>query len=112
MLMAFEQQTPYQRIYAAVRRIPVGCVATYGQIAELSEWPNRARQVGFALSTLDEDTEADVPWHRVVNAQGQISSRTNVDASLLQRDLLEAEGIKFDADGRLDLAQHGWSGTI
>ncbi len=63
----------YPRIYSVVRRIPNGRVATYGQIARLAGLPGGARQVGYALHALDEDS--DVPWQRVVNARGRVSSR-------------------------------------
>lgn len=97
----------YADIYAVVRRIPVGRVATYGQIAELAGLPNGARQVGYALSALD-DAEG-TPWHRVVNASGQISARSDPDGHEdLQRRLLEDEGIVFDGQRRLSLARYRW----
>jgi methylated-DNA-protein-cysteine methyltransferase-like protein len=94
----------YSRIYAAVRRVPAGSVATYGQIARLAGLPGRARQVGYALHALSED---DVPWQRVVNARGALSPRSEPEAERLQRALLEAEGIVFDGHGRIDLARFG-----
>src|SRR5438876_3739234 len=84
----------YQRIYAVVRRIPRGRVATYGQIAKLAGLPGAARQVGYALHALRPGSR--VPWQRVVNARGSISlapMRGGVD----QRILLEREGVHFDA---------------
>ena len=60
-------------IYDMVGRIPYGKVATYGQIAHLAGYPGRARQVGYALAGMPE--EMDLPWHRVINAQGKISPR-------------------------------------
>ena len=89
----------YQRIYAAVRRIPRGRVATYGQIAELAGLEGHARQVGYALHVAPEG----LPWHRVINAQGKISARAGSDWGELQRLLLEAEGVSFDGNGRVDL---------
>ena len=65
----------YAHIYAVVKRIPVGRVATYGQIAELAGIQGHARQVGYALNALSEDHE--VPWHRVINALGRIRRRTD-----------------------------------
>ncbi len=97
----------YERIWAMVRRVPRGRVATYGQIATLAGLDGHARQVGYALHHLPE--RSDVPWHRVVNAKGEISQRTAGDSHELQRLLLEAEGIDFDARGRLDLARHRWT---
>ena len=96
----------YARIYAAVRRIPRGRVATYGQIAELAGLPGHARQVGYALHALPADST--VPWHRVLNARGALSLRREAGAELTQRLLLEREGVRFDAGGRVDLARVRW----
>ena len=84
----------YQRIYAVVRRIPAGRVATYGQIATLAGLAGHARQVGYALHALPEDST--VPWHRVVNATGGISARSVPGAELVHRQLLEREGVRVD----------------
>jgi len=96
----------WQRIYQVVRRIPRGRVATYGQIARLAGLPRRARQVGYALHALPHGSR--VPWQRVINARGELSPRAAPDAERLQRALLEAEGVCFDARGRVDLARFGW----
>ncbi len=96
----------YERIYAVVRRIPPGQVATYGQIAALAGLGGHARQVGYALHALA--TEEAVPWHRVVNARGQVSPRAEPGDDRLQRTLLEREGVRFDAADRLDLALYRW----
>ena len=96
----------YDRIYAAVRRIPEGRVATYGQIAALAGIGRHARQVGYALNTLPDD--ADVPWHRVINAQGRTSPRAAPGWERVQRQLLEGEGVQFGADGRTSLAHFQW----
>ena len=99
--------TPYHRYYEVVRRIPEGRVTTYGAVAELARRPGRARQVGFALAALPHET--DVPWHRVVNARGEISRRSGAGPAVtIQRALLEGEGIPFDARGRIDLDRFGW----
>jgi methylated-DNA-protein-cysteine methyltransferase-like protein len=98
--------TSYDRIYAVVRRIPRGRVATYGQVATLAGLGNHARQVGYALHALT--TERAVPWHRVVNARGQISARTEPGGDLIQRQLLEREGVDFDAADRLKLDRYRW----
>ena len=89
----------YQRIYEVVRRIPRGRVATYGQVAELAGIEGRARQVGYAL----HHSPPRLPWHRVINARGHISVRASSDWGELQRHLLEAEGVEFDLEGRVDL---------
>jgi methylated-DNA-protein-cysteine methyltransferase-like protein len=96
----------YEKIWRAVRRIPAGRVATYGQIAELAGLDGQARQVGYALHHLP--AASDVPWHRVINARGEVSARTSGDSHELQRILLEAEGIPFDARHRIDLAAFRW----
>lgn len=91
----------YQRIYQVVRLIPYGQVATYGQIASVLQLSGGARQVGYALHALSEDS--DVPWHRVINAQGRISSRSNVEWEKKQQQLLEEEQITFDSSNRISL---------
>jgi methylated-DNA-protein-cysteine methyltransferase related protein len=104
--MTDEPSTRYQLIWSMVRRIPRGRIATYGQIAELAGLEGHARQVGYALHNLP--ARSDVPWHRVVNARGEISPRTAGDSHELQRMLLEAEGIEFDLRGRVDLTRYRW----
>lgn len=96
----------FDRIYAAVMSIPAGRVATYGEIAEEAGLPRRARLVGTALRNLTVDS--GVPWHRVVNARGEISERSRPDAVAEQRILLQDEGVVFRPDGRIDLAVFGW----
>jgi methylated-DNA-protein-cysteine methyltransferase-like protein len=93
-------------VYRVVCRIPAGQVATYGQIAALSGMPRAARQVGWALSALGE--QDDVPWHRVINAQGEISPRGGPEVVDLQRALLEFEGIEFNRRDRVDLDRYCW----
>ena len=96
----------YQRIYAVVRRIPEGRVATYGQVASLAGLAGHARQVGYAMHALPDGTA--VPWHRVVNATGGISLRAMPGGELVQRGLLEREGIRLDPRGRVPLARVRW----
>jgi methylated-DNA-protein-cysteine methyltransferase related protein len=96
----------YQRIYAVVRRVPRGRVATYGQVAVLAGLPGHARQVGYALHALAQGTR--LPWHRVINAKGEVSRRRRPGEELSQRMLLEREGVRFDARGRVALARVGW----
>jgi methylated-DNA-protein-cysteine methyltransferase-like protein len=99
----------YSRIYAVVRRVPRGRVATYGQIARLAGLPGRARQVGYALHALPGGTT--VPWHRVVNARGTISRRSVPGPELEQQLRLEAEGVRFDGRGRIiRLPEVQWTG--
>ncbi len=96
----------YSRIWAVVRRIPRGRVATYGQIAALAGIPNGARQVGYAMHALP--TGSRVPWHRVINARGEVSLRAGGAADRRQRAMLEREGVRFDTAGKVDLARWRW----
>ncbi len=105
--MGRELSDTYRRIYAAVRRIPRGRVATYGQIAAAAGLAGQPRLVGYALHAL-EDASA-VPWHRVINAQGRLSlMRAGSAVGLTQRMRLAQEGVRFTARGRVDLAKYGW----
>ena len=97
----------FEQVYAVVRWIPHGRVASYGQIARLLGQPHAARTVGWALRGLMED---DVPWHRVVNAAGRISI-PDPEGARQQRRRLEAEGVEFDAHGRIAWKRFGWRGV-
>ncbi|WP_404789239.1 MGMT family protein [Altericista sp. CCNU0014] len=104
---AKEKSPLYESIYAQVRQIPAGKVATYGQIAELVGLYGRARLVGYALFRVPLDSQ--VPWQRVINAKGTISqSPMRQGNDELQQILLEREGIIFDARGRVDLKRFQW----
>jgi methylated-DNA-protein-cysteine methyltransferase-like protein len=81
-------------------------VATYGQVAELAGLGAGARQVGYALHALTSDTT--IPWQRVLNAQGRISQRSEWGGDQIQRQILEAEGVRFDAGGRVNLSRYRW----
>lgn len=103
------------QVWEIVRKIPSGKVATYGQIAGLVPVPVGltlddyrafgARWVGGAMAACPPN----VPWQRVINAQGKISFRRGRGESE-QRELLEAEGVVFDAHDRIDLKRYGWEG--
>jgi methylated-DNA-protein-cysteine methyltransferase related protein len=98
----------YEAIYAMVRQIPAGQVATYGQIAELLGLYGRARQIGYALFRVEP--ESDVPWQRVINAKGMVSRSPHREGSdELQRILLEQEGVVFDTQDRIDLKRYRWT---
>ncbi len=105
-MAASESPGSYTRIYAVIRRIPRGRVATYGQVARLAGMSGHARQVGYALHAMAN--AGPVPWHRVINARGEVSPRRAPGADTLQRELLEAERVRFDRRGRVDLARFGW----
>jgi methylated-DNA-protein-cysteine methyltransferase related protein len=94
----------FKHIIAVVRRVPRGRVASYGQIARLAGPRCHARLVGYALAALPEGSR--VPWQRIVNRAGRVSLPG--PSGDLQRQLLEAEGVRFDSQDRIDLARHGW----
>ncbi|MBX3231972.1 MAG: MGMT family protein [Labilithrix sp.] len=93
---------PFEAVWKIVRRIPRGRVATYGQISQLIDRRLTPVGVGWAIRAASDD----LPWQRVVNGQGGIS--TEGEHPGLQRAMLEAEGIVFDARGRIDLGRFGW----
>ena len=103
----------YAQVWDVARQIPPGKVATYGQIAAIIPPPGGmdakaylafgARWVGGAMAACPPD----VPWQRVINAQGKISLRPGAEE---QRQLLEAEGVEFDERGRVDLKKYKWEG--
>lgn len=97
----------YDVIYAVVRQIPRGKVSTYGQVATLANLAGQARLVGYALYRVTNDLE--VPWHRVINAKGEISqSPFRHGDDDLQRVLLEQEGIQFSPEGKINLQTYLW----
>ncbi len=98
----------YTRVYEIVALIPRGRVATYGQVAHIVGPPCTARMAGWALRAMPSGL--DIPWHRVINARGEISTEFREAEANLQRRLLEAEGITFDARGRTDLRRFQWEG--
>jgi len=107
------QQAYYEQIWNLVHQIPFGKVATYGQLAKMLPPPHGVeietyaafapRWVGGAMAACPDD----VPWQRVINSQGKISERAGSEK---QRQLLEAEGIIFDAKDRIDLKNYSWNG--
>lgn len=100
----------FEQVYVVVKQIPRGRVSSYGQIAALLGHPRAARTVGWALSGLSDEQAEQVPWQRVINSAGRISiSRIDISAEL-QRQLLEAEGIEFGPDERVDWSRFGWAG--
>jgi methylated-DNA-protein-cysteine methyltransferase-like protein len=100
----------FDQVYAVVRQIPPGKVASYGQVAALLGHPRAARTVGWALAALREQQEQDVPWQRVINAQGRVSIRNLEHAPEEQQMLLEAEGVVFNERGFVDWKRYGWDG--
>ena len=95
-----------ERVYDCVRRIPAGRIINYGSVATLVGVPQAARGVGYALSHLPPGT--DVPWWRVVNRRGAISTSRLNGLAQRQRAILESEGVEFDADGEASWERFGW----
>lgn len=98
------------RVYALVRQIPRGKVLSYGKVAQLLGVPRGARAVGWALHELGNNPHVqDVPWQRVINAQGYVSIKSIENGAMVQRARLEAEGVIFDESGRVDMKRFGWA---
>lgn len=97
-------------VYRLVTKIPIGKVVTYGQVAALLGVPRAPRAVGTALRNLPPPLSKKVPWHRVINASGGISSRGDVIRVEEQRWLLEDEGIEFSRHGKVDIKKYRWAG--
>jgi len=100
-----ESDSFYDSVYRLVRAIPKGRVMTYGQIATILGAPRAARAVGYALRA---SRHKDVPWQRVINHRGGISGRGDIERPVLQRTLLEKEGVRFNAEDRCDLKTYRW----
>jgi methylated-DNA-protein-cysteine methyltransferase related protein len=99
----------FEKIYRLVLRIPRGRVMTYGQIARLLEERYSPRLVGWAMHATPKD-KRNIPWHRVINSQGGVSTgRVILAEPDRQRLMLEAEGVVFDVRGRCDLGVYQWS---
>ena len=97
--------TSKQRLYSIIQQIPKGCVATYGQVAELAGLPGCARMVGRTLSQLPSGGQ--LPWHRVIAASGKISLPENSDSFIEQRQRLADEGIRVTKN-RVNLSTRQW----
>lgn len=100
-------ETFYDRVYALVACVPAGRVVTYGQVAAEFGAPMASRAVGYALNNLS-GSEHEIPWWRVVNASGGISLGRRGEAAAIQRERLEAEGVRFNLEGRLSLREFRW----
>jgi methylated-DNA-protein-cysteine methyltransferase-like protein len=95
-------EPPFQRVWALVRKIPRGRVVTYGQLSALVDRRLSAAGVGWAMRA----APPSIPWHRVVNAKGGISTDDHEPG--LQRAMLEAEGVRFGDDGTIELDRYRW----
>jgi methylated-DNA-protein-cysteine methyltransferase-like protein len=106
----------FPAIYAVVRRIPRGRIATYGQVARMAGFPGAARTVGWAMASLPEGGRVRgrvIPWHRVLNAQGRISPRPSETGGRPdgQAARLRREGVRPEKNGRFSLERYGWDGA-
>ena len=105
--MKEQVKSRYDQVYELVRLVPPGCVATYGQIAACVDRCT-PRMVGYAMAATPPGR--DIPWHRVINSQGRVSVRANGERDIMQQLLLEAEGVLFNKNGKVDLNTVGWKG--
>jgi methylated-DNA-protein-cysteine methyltransferase related protein len=100
-------ETLLARVFALVRACPAGRVTTYGALAKAVGYPRGARMVGWFMNEAPEG----VPAQRVINSKGELSGSWAFGSPNLMRQLLEAEGIDFSEDGRVDLKRYGWEPT-
>ena len=98
----------FDGVYRLLALVPYGKVVSYGQIAAWLGQPRAARTVGWALHGLPDGS--GLPWHRVINVQGRITTPCQEHTAARQRELLELEGIVFERDGRVDMKVYRWSG--
>ncbi len=99
----------YERIYAVVRKIPRGAVATYGQVAELAGIPRGHRVAAAAMKLVRPPMR--VPWQRVVGRRSRTMAQINIKdpvGGAMQRQFLEKEGVEFTRTAGIRLADHGW----
>jgi methylated-DNA-protein-cysteine methyltransferase-like protein len=104
-----ELQRRMRRIWAAIRDIPAGRVASYGQIAEHAGVPRGARQVAYALRHVPDDMP--VPWHRVIRSSGHLAFETGSRAYRKQAGLLAAENVPM-LKGRVDMKKYRWQPNL
>jgi methylated-DNA-protein-cysteine methyltransferase-like protein len=101
----------FEQVYALTARVPSGRVTTYGTLSTLIlGHPRAARTVGWALHALSPEAAVTLPWWRVINAQGRVSTSCASHAADEQRARLADEGVMFGADDRVDLMRYGWFG--
>jgi methylated-DNA-protein-cysteine methyltransferase related protein len=96
-----------REVYALVGRVPPGRVITYGTIARLLGDPRKAREVGWAMAATPH-ANPPIPAHRVIKAHGELSGSAGFGGYEGQRARLEAEGVVFEPDGRIDLDRYLW----
>lgn len=103
--MNVDEQSYREKVYEIVRRIPVGRVMTYGQIAEILGEGYTPRTVGYVMHAADTE---NVPWQRVINSQGACSTEKLTIPHNIQQKILQAEGIIFTDKGKCDLKKYRW----
>lgn len=104
--MSVDELNNQEKIWQVVASIPAGCVASYGQVAAMAGLARAARLVGRTLKNLPKDT--NLPWYRVVNGQGEISLPKASPVYYIQKQQLEAEGVAFNPNGKINLKKFGW----
>ena len=104
-MSVLDRETRMRRIWETIQDIPAGCVANYGQIAEISGIPRGARQVGYALRHAPKDLE--LPWHRVITSSGRIAFEANSRHFETQRKRLIEEGVPV-INGKVDMKKYRW----
>ena len=103
-MTSYSDQQYRERVYEIVRQIPAGKVMTYGQIALILGEGYTARTVGYCMHSVDDG----VPWQRVINSQGKISTDRLTLPHSLQQSILESEGVTFNDKGKCDLGMYQW----
>lgn len=104
-MSALDRETRMRRIWETIQEIPEGCVANYGQVAEVAGIPRGARQVGYALRHTPDDLQ--LPWHRVITSSGKIAFDPNSRHFKMQRDRLIEEGVPV-LKGKVDIRKYRW----
>ena len=103
MLRGVKADRPFARVWRIVAKVPRGRVVTYGTLSLMIDRRLTPVGVGWAIRAAPDGS---IPWHRVVNGKGTIS--TDKEHPGLQRAMLESEGVTFDREGRIDLDRFGW----
>ncbi len=104
-MAVLDRETRMRRIWETVRDIPTGCVANYGQVAEVAGIPRGARQVGYALRHAPK--EMQLPWHRVITSSGKLAFDRDSSAFRKQRARLAEEGVPV-LNGKVDMEKYRW----
>lgn len=107
-----KQSDFFERVWEVARQIPFGRVTTYGAIAECLGAKSSSRMVGFAMNAVDSTHRAtDIPAHRVINRNGELSGKHHFATPTLMRELLEAEGVEFIGEA-VNLKKHFWQPPV